>query len=84
MLEGTCHACDLATSATDFLSNRLPCLGHARHLPDRGPRLFQRQTKKLRRIFKESDRTRSFVEIDVSRQDARLYIGWRGIEVIGR
>jgi hypothetical protein len=72
MLEGACHACDLCAPATDFLSDCLPCSADVRHLPDRGPSLFHWQTEKLRRIFKETNRTRSLVEIDVRRQDARL------------
>ncbi|AIO65160.1 hypothetical protein DM82_1699 [Burkholderia oklahomensis] len=51
VLERTCHACDFRTPATDLLGNRLPCPGHVGHLPDRRPSLFQRQAKKLCRIF---------------------------------
>jgi hypothetical protein len=62
VLEDTCHASDLCAPATDFLSNRLPCPGHISYLPNRGPSLFQRQAEKLRRIFKEADRTRPLIE----------------------
>lgn len=66
------------------MSDRLPRPGHVGYLPNRGPSRFQRQAKKLRGLLKEADRACSLVEIDVSRQDARLDVGRRGIEVIGR
>lgn len=84
MLKRAGHAVDLGRVGTHRLGSVTPSRGHGRNLFDDRACLRQRETKELRRSLKEVKRAGAFVEVDVGRQQPRLKISWRGIEIISR